>query len=371
MPATASPHIVCVIGTRPELIKMAPVVRALSAVPRLRLTVLCSGQHRELLAPLCSWFGIAFDHDLHVMTEEQSLAQLTSRLASAIERYLERARPDFVLAQGDTTTAMCVALCCFYLGIPFAHVEAGLRTRDLDNPFPEEFNRLVADRLARLHFCPSERAARNLTEEGVPGEGVRVTGNTVIDALLYTVRKLARAPAALAPHDVLLTVHRRESFGAPLENVLRAVRRLVEEEDGLSVLYPVHPNPNVRGPARALLGGHPRITLAEPLDYPDLVRAMQAARFILTDSGGIQEEAPVLGKPVLVLRRATERPEVIEAGVAELVGTEVEPVLEACRRLLSDPEHYARMARRVSPYGDGRAAERIRDALCAELERGR
>lgn len=370
MPATVSPHIVCVIGTRPELIKMAPVVHALSAVPRLRLTVLCSGQHRELLAPLCSWFEIAFDHDLEVMTEEQSLAQLTSRLASEIERFLQRERPDFVLAQGDTTTVMCVALCCFYLGIPFAHVEAGLRTRDLGNPFPEEFNRLVADRLARLHFCPSERAARNLREEGVSGEGVRVTGNTVVDALLYTTRRLAQAPVIPARHDVLLTVHRRESFGAPLENVLRAVRRLVEEH-GLTVLYPVHPNPNVREPARALLGGHPRITLSEPLDYPDLVRAMQAARFILTDSGGIQEEAPVLGKPVLVLRRTTERPEVIEAGVAELVGTEVEPILEACRRLLSDPGHYARMARRVSPYGDGHAAERIRDALCAELERGR
>jgi UDP-N-acetylglucosamine 2-epimerase (non-hydrolysing) len=363
----ARQHIACVIGTRPELIKMAPVVHALAAAPEFRVSVLNSGQHRDLLAPLAGWFSIGFDHDLAVMTEQQSLAGLTARLIESFDRYLEAGRPDVVVAQGDTTTVMCAALCCFYRGIAFAHVEAGLRTFDLANPFPEEFNREVADRLARFHFCPTERAARNVLERGAPPEGVLVTGNTVIDALQFTVEKLARAPAAGPRHDVLLTAHRRENFGAPLERVFAAVRRVVDEHPSLTVLYPVHPNPNVQAPARALLGGHPRITLTEPLSYPALVGAMRDARFILTDSGGIQEEAPALGKPVLVLRLATERPEAVELGVAEVVGTETEAIVSACRRLLSDPAHYARMARGGSPYGDGRAAGRIRDALRAGL----
>jgi UDP-N-acetylglucosamine 2-epimerase (non-hydrolysing) len=370
MKAPAQKHIVCVIGTRPELIKMAPVVHELTAVPGFRVTVLCSGQHRDLLAPLADWFGIEFDHDLAVMTEEQSLAGLTSRLTMDFERYLELERPNLVVAQGDTTTVMCTSLCCFYRGIPFAHVEAGLRTFDLSNPFPEEFNRLVADRLARFHFCPTERAARNVLQQGVAPEGVLVTGNTVIDALHFTTAKLARVPSRRLPHDVLLTAHRRENFGAPLESVFAAVRRLVDEHPGLSVLYPVHPNPNVHGPAHALLGGHPRVTLTDPLSYPELVCAMQDARFILTDSGGIQEEAPALGKPVLVLRRATERPEAVELGVAELVGTDADAIVYACRRLLSDPAHYAHMARGVSPYGDGHAAGRIRESLRAALQPG-
>ena len=356
-------HVACVIGTRPELIKMAPVVHALAAAPEFRVSVLNSGQHRDLLAPLAGWFGLEFDDDLAVMTEEQSLAALTARLIESFERYLESARPALVIAQGDTTTVLCAALTCYYRGIAFAHVEAGLRTFDLANPFPEELNRLVADQLARFHFCPTEGAARNVLSQGTAPGSVLVTGNTVIDALHYTLAKLERLPAAGPRHDVLLTVHRRESFGAPLERVFAAVRRLVDEHPALTVLYPVHPNPSVRGPAHALLGGHPRITLTEPLGYPELVRAMRDARFILTDSGGIQEEAPALGKPVLVLRRATERPEAVELGVAELVGTETEPILAACRRLLADPAHYARMARGVSPYGDGRAAGRIRDAL--------
>lgn len=370
MKASAQKHIVCVIGTRPELIKMAPVVHALTAVPEFRVTVLCSGQHRDLLAPLADWFGIEFDHDLAVMTEEQSLAGLTSRLTMDFDCYLELERPNLVVAQGDTTTVMCASLCCFYRGIPFAHVEAGLRTFDLHNPFPEEFNRLVADRLAHFHFCPTERAARNVLQQGVASERVLVTGNTVIDALHFTTAKLACVPSQRPPHDVLLTAHRRENFGAPLESVFSAVRRLVDEHPALSVLYPVHPNPNVHGPAHALLGGHPRIALTEPLSYPELVRAMRDARFILTDSGGIQEEAPALGKPVLVLRRATERPEAVELGVAELVGTEADAIVYACRRLLSDPAHYAHMARGVSPYGDGHAAGRIREALRTALQPG-
>lgn len=363
MPASAPVHIVCVIGTRPEVIKMAPVVRTLSAVDHMRVTVLCSGQHRDLLAPLAGWFGLAFHEDLAVMGEEQTLSELTSRLVLAFERVLGRERPDLVIAQGDTSTVMCAALCSFYLGIPFAHVEAGLRTGDLTTPFPEEFNRLVADRLARFHFCPTERAAQNLRAEGIASDHIHVTGNTIVDALHFTTEKLARQPAPGARHDVLLTAHRRENLGAPLADIFGAVRELVEEYDTLTVLCPAHPHPGVRATARAIFGDHPRIAVVDPLSYPELVQAMQGARFILTDSGGIQEEAPVLGKPVLVLRRATERPEVVELGVAELVGTGRGNILRACRRLLSDPGHYARMSRTASPYGDGRAAGRIRDTL--------
>jgi UDP-N-acetylglucosamine 2-epimerase (non-hydrolysing) len=371
MPASASVHIVCVIGTRPELIKMAPVVHALSAVAGWRVTVLCSGQHRDLLAPLAGWFGVAFHEDLAVMGDGQTLSGLTSRLVLAFERALGRDRPDLVIAQGDTSTVMCAALSCFYLGIPFAHVEAGLRTHDLTTPFPEELNRLVADRLARFHFCPTERAAQNLRAEGIAPDQVHVTGNTVIDALHFTTARLASLPARTARHDVLLTAHRRENLGAPLAGIFGAVRDLVEEFDTLTVLCPVHPHPGVRATAHAAFSGHPRIFVVEPLGYPELVQAMVGARFILTDSGGIQEEAPALGRPVLVLRRATERPEVVELGVAELVGTERVSIVRACRRLLAEPGHYADMARKVSPYGDGRAAERIRDALRAALRAAR
>lgn len=356
-------HVICVIGTRPEVIKMAPVVRALSGEAGVRLTVLCSGQHRDLLAPLAEWFGLSFHHDLGVMTEEQSLSALTARLMAAFERCFERDRPDLVVAQGDTTTVMCAALSCFYLGIPFAHVEAGLRTPDLKNPFPEELNRRVADSIARLHFCPTEGAASNLAREGIASGGISVTGNTVVDALHYTTGKLARMPEPGARHDLLLTAHRRENLGEPLERIFSAVLRLVEAHPALSVLYPVHPNPRVRKPAEARLGGHPRITLAAPLDYPALVMAMQTARIILTDSGGMQEEALALGKPVLVLRDVTERPEAVELGVAQLVGTDTDAIVSACHRLLTDAGHYEKMARKCSPYGDGRAAERIAEAI--------
>lgn len=367
MNADTAKKVLCIVGTRPEVIKMAPVIRLLRSEPRFDVTVLCSGQHRDLLAPLADWFGIAFDDDLEVMSEDQSLSALTARLMIAFEGYLSGARPDTVIAQGDTTTVMCAALSCFYLGLPFAHVEAGLRTFDFANPFPEEFNRTVAGRLASLHFCPTERAARNVLAEHAAPDAVHVTGNTVIDALQYTAAKLERAAGGHRRHDVLLTAHRRENFGAPLEAVFRAVRRLADEFSGLSVLYPVHPNPNVRKPAREILAGHPRITLAEPLGYPQLVQAMQDARFILTDSGGIQEEAPALGKPVLVLRSVTERPEAVELGVARLVGTDPDAILDECRRLLTDRDHYASMARGGSPYGDGHAAERIRQILLERI----
>lgn len=359
MTTAAVKKIICIIGTRPEVIKMAPVIRALCEDGRFRLTVLCSGQHRDLLAPLLEWFEITVDDNLAAMTEDQSLAMLTSRLMASFESYFSAAQPDLVMAQGDTTTVMCAALASFYLRIPFAHVEAGLRSFDMDNPFPEELNRVVASRLARFHFCPTQGAAQNVLAGGAAPATVHVTGNTVIDALYFTTAALERGPTSSRAHEVLLTAHRRENFGAPLENVFRAVRQLCDEFPRLTVLYPVHPNPRVRKPAHALLGNHPQITLTEPLSYPELVRAMQNARFILTDSGGIQEEAPALGKPVLVLRTVTERPEAVDMGVAKLVGTDPGAIVPESRRLLTDNAYYKIMSRGGSPYGDGYAAARI------------
>lgn len=360
-------NVLCIIGTRPEVIKMAPVIRALEATPELAVSVLNSGQHRDLLARLIDWFELRVDADLHAMTEDQSLSELTARLIRRFERRFAASRPDFVLAQGDTTTVMCCAVCCFYRDIPFGHVEAGLRTFDVRNPFPEEFNRVAVTRLATLHFCPTARARDNVITEHVNAAAAHVTGNTVIDALHFTAAKLATRPARDLGHDILVTAHRRENFGAPLADICGALLDLCREFPQLKILYPVHPNPNVRGAAAELLASQPRITLAEPLDYPDLVAAIQRAKLILTDSGGIQEEAPALGKPVLVLRAVTERPEAVELGVARIVGTSRKTIVAETRRLLLDADHYARMARVVLPYGDGFAANRIRDLVCRYL----
>ena len=331
------------------------------------LEVLCSGQHRDLLAPLADWFEISFDQDLRVMSDDQSLGELTARLMHSFEPYFSTARPDLVIAQGDTTTVMCAALSCFYQRIPFAHVEAGLRTFDLDNPFPEEFNRVAVTRLAQLHFCPTRRALANVLAEHACGANVHLTGNTVIDALYFTTRKLEQAPARRFDHDILLTAHRRENLGAPLANICHAVLDLCREFPHLRVLYPVHPNPNVRATVEKLLSGHAQIRLSEPLSYPDLVAAMQQARLILTDSGGIQEEAPALSKPVLVLRAVTERPEAVELGVAKVTGTGRGDIVAAASELLRDARTYAGMARGGSPYGDGHAAARIVDVIRAYL----
>jgi UDP-N-acetylglucosamine 2-epimerase (non-hydrolysing) len=356
-------EILCIVGTRPEVIKMAPVIRALREMPEFSVKVLSSGQHRELLLPLIDWFELAVDADLRVMSANQSLSELTARLMRGFEERFKSSPPDLVLAQGDTTTVMCAALSCFYLNIPFGHVEAGLRTFDVRNPFPEEFNRVAVGRLAQIHFCPTTRARDNVLAEHVPSATVHLTGNTVIDALQYTTTRLKSQTSQKYDHDILLTAHRRENFGAPLVEICEAVLDLCLEFPGIKVLFPVHPNPNVRSTVERFLGGHPRIVLSEPLDYPNLVAAMQQARLILTDSGGIQEEAPALGKPVLVLRSVTERPEAVEMGVAELVGSGRAAIYESSSRLLRDAEHYAKMARGGSPYGDGRAAERIRDVI--------
>lgn len=344
---------------------MAPVIQALRAAPEFDVEVLCSGQHRDLLTPLTAWFDIGIDHDLRLMSENQTLGGLTARLMLAFETYLDARKPDLVIAQGDTTTVLCSALASFYQRIAFGHVEAGLRTFDADNPFPEEFNRVAVTRLARLHFCPTRRALDNVLAEHADAACAHLTGNTVIDALRFTTDKLARAPVRRFEHDVLITAHRRENFGAPLDNICEAVLDLCREFPRLKVLYPVHPNPNVRATVGKRLAGHPRIELSEPLAYAELVAAMQQARLILTDSGGIQEEAPALAKPVLVLRAVTERPEAVELGVARVVGTAREDIVAAAAELLRDEAAWARMARGVSPYGDGRAAGRIVAAIRA------
>jgi UDP-N-acetylglucosamine 2-epimerase (non-hydrolysing) len=314
-------------------------------------------------------FAIVPDIDLDIMAPDQSLPELTARLLTRLDAVFERERPDAVLIQGDTTTVMTAALAAFYRRIAVGHVEAGLRTGDLRNPFPEEMNRIVAGRLSRWHFAPTIGARDNLLREGFDPSSVHVTGNTVIDALLDVVQRDVPLPFDL-PADrrmLLVTAHRRENFGAPLREVCEAVRDLADRKADVHVVYPVHPNPNVSGPAHEILSGHERITLCPPLDYLPFVAAMKRAHLVLTDSGGVQEEAPALGKPVLVMRQETERPEAVEAGVVRLVGPVRAAILAEASRLLDDPQAYAAMAKGVSPYGDGHAAARIADILERDL----
>ncbi|MBI5275312.1 MAG: UDP-N-acetylglucosamine 2-epimerase (non-hydrolyzing) [Burkholderiales bacterium] len=354
--------IVCVVGTRPEAVKMAPVILALQREPWAQVRVLATGQHRQMLDQVLQAFGITADIDLDMMQPNQDLTSLTARMLTAMDRVLKVEQPSAVLAQGDTTTVMVAALASFYLHIPFGHVEAGLRTGDLRRPFPEEMNRVMAGRLAQWHFAPTESARQNLAREGITDE-VYVTGNTVIDALQQVAAHTPASEAHEGRRLVLVTMHRRESFGGPLEEACNAIRTLVDAYPDVEVLYPVHRNPNVLGPVEKLLGGHPRIRLVEPLDYVPFVAAMKSAYLVLTDSGGVQEEAPALAKPVLVMREETERPEAVAAGVVQLVGTDAQKIVGAARRLLDDPAAYRAMAKGVSPYGDGKAAGRIVDVL--------
>ena len=344
---------------------MAPVILALRREPWARVRVLATAQHRQMLDQALAPFGIAPDVDLDLMRPDQALADLTARMLTALDASLGREPADVVLAEGDTTTVLATGLACFYRRIPFGHVEAGLRTGDLANPFPEEMNRTVASRLARFHFAPTAAARGNLLREGIADADIHVTGNTVIDALLLMAARDAPIGPALdaTRRLVLVTAHRRESFGAPLRAAFGALRALADRNPDVQVLYPVHPNPSVAGPAHEILGGHPRIVLCAPLDYAPFVSAMKRAFLIVTDSGGVQEEAPALGKPVLVLRDETERPEAVAEGVVRLVGTAPEKILAEAQRLLDDPQAYAAMARGVSPYGDGHAADRIMDVL--------
>lgn len=361
--------ILVVIGTRPEAIKMAPVIAALRLEPWAEVRILATAQHRQLLDQVNELFGITPDIDLNIMSPNQSLATLTSRLLSALDTVLRDEAPDLVLAQGDTTTVMTMALACFYQRIPLGHVEAGLRTWDVGNPFPEEANRVITSRLARWHFAPTEGSRRNLLKEGVQDENIIVTGNTVIDALLSTAHKNIPIGVELdaGMRLILITAHRRENFGEPFREICHALRSLANGNKEVQFLYPLHPNPNVSVVAKDILSGLPNMILCQPLDYAPFISAMKRAYLVLTDSGGVQEEAPALGIPVLVLRDETERPEAVEQGVVKLVGSNYRRIVDETQHLLDNKTAYEQMARGVSPYGDGHASERIvkslRDAL--------
>lgn len=357
--------ILCVVGTRPEAIKMAPVILALKEQPWANVRVLATAQHREMLDQVMDFFDIQPDVDLNVMRPNQSLTSLTSRLLQELDGVLQDEKPDVVLVQGDTTTVMTVALTCFYHRIPIGHVEAGLRTGDMSNPFPEEANRVIAGRLVHWHFAPTESSRQNLLREGIADKDIVVTGNTVIDALLMTAAKDLELGIELDPEKrlVLVTSHRRENFGEPFRDICRALHTLATRNPDVQFLYPVHPNPNVKDVAHEMLGECSNIHLCAPLDYAAFVAAMKRSYLIISDSGGVQEEAPALGKPVLVLRDETERPEAVEEGVVQLVGPNEARIVEAAQRLLDDPAAYQAMARGVSPYGDGQAANRIVNVL--------
>lgn len=380
-------RVLFVVGTRPEAIKLAPVIRELFrrsgespgvVEPRVCVTA----QQREMLDQVLRIFEVVPDHDLEVMEDDQTPTQVASAVLDRLEPVLRAERPDWMVVQGDTTTVAAAALAAFYARVPVAHVEAGLRTHDKWRPFPEEINRRVAGVIADRHFAPTEQARRNLLREGVAAERILVTGNPVIDALQWAARQpfdarasglAERCPERPGARLILVTAHRRESFGAPLEEICRALRQIAALHPDVQIAYAVHRNPQVSGPVHRLLEGVPSIVLLPPLDYLSFVHLMRRAYVVLTDSGGLQEEAPGLGKPVLVLRDVTERPEAVEAGTAKLVGTSGERIVSEVARLLSDESEYARMARAVNPYGDGHAAERIADALLAtrDVQRGR
>ncbi|MDR3709211.1 MAG: UDP-N-acetylglucosamine 2-epimerase (non-hydrolyzing) [Capsulimonadaceae bacterium] len=367
--------IITVFGTRPDAIKMAPVVKALqrrSDACELRVAV--TGQHREMLDQVLRAFDIVPDHDLAIMAPGQTLAGITARAMTGLDAYFAAEKPDAVIAQGDTTTTFVAALAAFYHRAAFGHVEAGLRTGNKFDPFPEEMNRLLTTRLTTLHFPPTQEAAENLRAEKVAEETIVVTGNTVIDALLATAAKehAADDPAvseAIAdPRRVILvTAHRRENWGEPMARICRAIRDVATGREDVLVVFSLHRNPVVRETVVPILGDLPNVRLIEPPDYVPFVKLMQKATLILTDSGGVQEEAPSLAKPVLVMRETTERPEGLTAGVTRLVGTDIATIVRETNTLLDDPAAYDRMARSVSPYGDGHAADRIVDSMLAYL----
>lgn len=364
-------RVLSVFGTRPEAIKLAPVILELEKHPdRFDSQVCVTAQHREMLDQVLEWFRINPAYDLDLMQPGQELAEFAGRGLTTVSGLLKTTQPDVVLVQGDTTTAMVAALAAFYLRLPVGHVEAGLRTRDRYNPFPEEINRRMIGALATFHFAPTARAAAALRAEQVPEGDIFVTGNTVIDALHMTVKRPVKLDLDLRlehPRLILVTAHRRESFGGPFESICMALLDLAERNTDIEIVYPVHLNPNVRQPVRRILAGHPRIHLLAPIRYEQFVHLMAEAYLILTDSGGIQEEAPALGKPVLVMRETTERPEATEAGTARLVGTDRQRIVAEAERLLRSEEDYRTMARTANPFGDGRAAERIVSILSERL----
>ena len=369
MQNTPSLRVLTVFGTRPEAIKMAPVVKALAAAPEIEVRVCVTGQHRQMLDQVLDLFGIVPDYDLAIMTPEQTLGEVTSAVLRGLEARLQEFRPDVVLVHGDTTTTLAASLAAYYQKIPVGHVEAGLRTGDIYAPWPEEINRKVAGSVATLHFAPTARSRDNLLAEAVPPERISVTGNTVIDALLEVDRRL-QADNALSSEltgrfalpqgrrIILVTGHRRESFGGGFERICDALARLATRPDVL-IVYPVHLNPQVKGPVEQRLGPLDNVRLLPPQDYLPFVHLMRGAHLILTDSGGVQEEAPSLGKPVLVMRDRTERPEALEAGAVRLVGSDAGRIVAEAERLLDDPAAWIAMSRARNPYGDGQAAQRI------------
>ena len=373
-------EILCVFGTRPEAIKLAPVIQAARDRQNLSLRVCITGQHREMVDSLLSFFGITPDDDLDVMRPNQDLTDVTTAVLAKLRDLFAQRRPACVLVQGDTTSVMAAALAAFYAKVPVAHLEAGLRTGDLQSPWPEEMNRRIATLTSALHFCPTESSAANLRREGVADEGIEVTGNTVIDALLNVTGKI-EADAALRKELeerfhwldakrrlVLATCHRRENHGEPLRSICRALARIVERGD-VQVALPVHPNPNVKSVVEEELRGLPQVTLLPPQDYVPFTYLMQRAALVLTDSGGVQEEAPSLGKPVLVMRDTTERPEGVAAGTVKLVGPREDRIVGETATLLDDAEAYQAMASAVNPYGDGKAAGRVVARLAKEFGR--
>lgn len=362
--------VMVVFGTRPEAIKMAPLIKELQIRKNLEPVVCVTGQHKEMLDQVLNTFSIKPDYDLKVMTKNQTLFDITTKILNGMKNILEEVKPDLVLVHGDTSTAFSAALACFYLHIPVGHVEAGLRTYDAESPYPEEFNRQAVSIVSKYHFAPTEVSRLNLIKEGKNPDTVFVTGNTVIDAMMTTVSDHYTHPDLEWTKEsrlILITAHRRENIGRPMENIFKAVRRIVEAFDDVKVIYPVHMNPLVQEIAQRTLDGEERIRLIEPLNVVDFHNFMARAYLILTDSGGIQEEAPSLGKPVLVMREHTERPEGVEAGTSILTGTEEENIYRQCSKLLSDLTAYATVSGRSNPYGDGYASKRICDIINAEI----
>lgn len=358
--------VLLVFGTRPEAIKMCPLVNECRGRERLKTVVCVTGQHREMLYQVLKTFQVEPDYDLSVMQERQTLFDVTINVLGRIREVLLKEKPDIVLVHGDTSTTFATALACFYLQIPVGHVEAGLRTYDIASPYPEEFNRQAVGMVAALHFAPTERSGQNLIREGKDPSTVFITGNTAIDALKTTVRSGYSHEQLTWAGDsrlILITAHRRENLGVPMENMFRAIRRVCDEHPDVKAIYPIHMNPAVRETAERILGGDSRIRIIEPLDVFDFHNFLAKSHMILTDSGGIQEEAPSLGKPVLVMRDTTERPEGIDAGTLKLVGTDEEPIYTAFKQLLEDADEYEKMSRASNPYGDGFASVRIADVL--------
>ncbi len=372
--------ILVIFGTRPEAIKLFPVIRALAATPGLTVRTCVTAQHRGLLDQVLAIADLSPDIDLDLMEPGQTLDRLTARLLTGLGEVMDAELPDLVMVQGDTATAMTGALAAYYRKVPVAHVEAGLRSSDIYQPWPEEVNRRIVAPIAALHFAPTETAAEALRRETIPADTIYVTGNTVIDALHWTADRVAADPALAVGLDaiaarfagkriVLVTTHRRENFGDGMAAIARAIGRIAERDD-VAILFPVHPNPNVVSVMDAILGDRANVARIEPLDYPHFVRALGMAEIVLTDSGGVQEEAPALGKPVLVMRETTERPEGVAAGTAKLIGTDEDRIVSEIFTLLDDPAIYAAMARAHNPFGDGHAAARIAETIAKTLAKG-